>query len=60
MNEIHKVNRLFYGEVAAGMRSPFFLLADMQLSATICVKYLLDLNFGLLNCGFIQNYFVSL
>lgn len=32
----------------------------MQLSDPIYVKYLLDPNFGLLNCGLIQNYFVYL
>ena len=60
MNEVHKVHRLFYGEVAAGMRPPFFLLANMQLSSPIYVKYLRDLDIGLLNCDLIQNYFVYL
>ena len=60
MNEVHKVHRLFYGEVAAGMRPPFLLLANMQLSAPKIVKVRHDLNFDLLNCGLIQNYFVYL
>lgn len=47
-------------EVAAGMRPPFYLLAYMQLSDAICVKSIRDLNFCLLNCGLILNYFVSL
>ena len=47
-------------EVAAGMRSPFFLLANMQLSAPKIVKVRHDLNFDLLNCGLFQNYFVNL
>ena len=42
------------------MRPPFFLLANMQLSTPNCVKFLLDPNFGLLNYGMIQNYFVYL
>lgn len=45
MNEVHRVKRLLFGKVAAGMRPPFFLLANMQLSAPICVKVLLDLDF---------------
>ena len=60
MNEVHKVNRLFYGEVAAGMRPPLFLLENMQLTRPNYVKYLRDLYFCLLNCGLVQNYFVSL
>ena len=60
MNEVHRVKRLLFGEVAAGMRPPFFLLANMQLTRPNCVKSLRDLDFFLLNCGLIQNYFVSL
>ena len=46
--------------VAAGMRPPFLLLANMQLTRPIYVKYLRDLDFYLLNYGLIQNYFVYL
>lgn len=60
MNEVHRLKRLLDGEVAAGMRPPFFLLTNMQLSTQIYVKVRLDLNFDLLNCGMIQNYFVYL
>ena len=60
MNEVHRLKRLLFREVAAGMRPPFFLLANMQLSAPNCVKVFLDLDFGLLNCCLIQNYFVYL
>lgn len=60
MNEVHRLKRLLFREVAAGMRPPFFLLANMQLSTPIYVKVRLDLNFDLLNCGMIQNYFVYL
>jgi hypothetical protein len=60
MNEVHRLKRLLFREVAAGMRPPFFLLANMQLTRPICVKYLLDLDFYLLNYGLIQNYFVYL
>lgn len=60
MNEVHRLKRLLFRKVAAGMRPPFFLLANMQLSAPKCVKVFLDLDFGLLNCCLIQNYFVYL
>ena len=60
MSEVHRLKRLLFREVAAGMRSPFFLLANMQLSAPKIVKVRHDLNFDLLNCGLIQNYFVYL
>lgn len=60
MIEVHRVKRLLDGEVAAAMRPPFFLLANMQLSDPDCVKVFLDLDFGLLNCCLIQNYFVYL
>lgn len=46
--------------VAAGMRPPFLLLANMQLTRPIYVKYLRDLDFYLLNYGLIQNYCVYL
>lgn len=45
MNEVYGLKRLLFREVAAGMRPPFFLLANMQLSAKICVKSRLDLDF---------------
>lgn len=60
MNEVHRLSRLLFREVAAAMRPPFFILTNMQLSTQICVKVRLDLNFDLLNCGMIQNYFVYL
>lgn len=60
MNEVHRLRRLLFREVAAGMRPPFFLLANMQLSGLNCVKVFLVLDFGLLNCCLIQNYCVSL
>ena len=60
MNEVHRLKRLLFREVAAGMRPPFLLLANMQLTRPICVKYLRDLDFYLLNYGLIQNYFVYL
>ena len=60
MNEVHRLMRLLFREVAAGMRPPFLLLANMQLTRPIYVKYLRDLDFCLLNCGLIQKYFVVL
>lgn len=60
MNEVLRLIRLLFREVAAGMRPPFFLLANMQVTRPIYVKYLRDLDFCLLDCCLIQNYCVYL